>query len=164
MEPNMPPGKSAQAGFTFMAVLLAVAFLSLSSYGVIFIASTTAKRQKEQTLLKVGQAYVDAIAAYYAASPGSVKVLPQRLEDLLEDKRFIGTKRHLRQAYADPVAPDLPLQLIVDAQGGIRGVRSQSQDAPLQESPVALRGFVLNAAKSYADWHFEFVPGRANGS
>jgi type II secretory pathway pseudopilin PulG len=150
-------------GFTFVAALLAVALVVLASYGVIFVASTTAKRSKEQALLKVGQAYVDAIAAYYQSSPGTVKVLPQRVDDLLADPRFIQTRHHLRAAYADPIDPSVPLALIVDAQGGIRGVRSQSTGQPLQESPMPVRGLVLGKANTYADWRFEYRVGAANG-
>lgn len=156
---TVPPSR----GFTFIAALLAVAMVSLASYGVIFVASTTAKRNKEQALLKVGQAYVDAIGAYYQSSPGTVKVFPPRIDDLLADPRFIQTRRYLRTAYADPIDPSVPLALIKDGQGGIKGVRSQSTGQPLQESPIALRGLVLPKANTYADWRFEYLPGARDG-
>ena len=143
-----------QRGYTLVAVLvlLALCMLSLAVAGPLW--SQQVRREREQELLRIGALYAQALADYRAASPGSLKQYPSRLQDLLTDTRFVGTARHLRELYADPVNPGQPWGLVHDADGRIVGVYSLSQDAPLAERGVDLGVTVLGPAKHYADWKF----------
>ena len=84
---------AAQRGFTYVGLLLAVALAGVALAAAGTLWSTTAKRDKELELLFVGDQYRRAIGSYYEGTPGA-KRYPQRLEDLLEDKRLAVTRRH----------------------------------------------------------------------
>lgn len=113
-----------QGGFTYLGVLLAIALLGLGMTAASEVWVTTARRQRLEQLEWVGQQYVQAIGSYYESSPGRVKAYPKTLQDLLEDRRFAFSRRHLRQVYVNPFsgAPDWELMRALD--GGVRGVRA----------------------------------------
>lgn len=115
-----------QTGFTYLGVLVALALLGLGLSAASEVWVTTAERQRMEQLEWVGAQYVQAIGSYYEASPGRVKVFPQTLNDLLEDKRFAFTRRHLRQLYVDPFSGRSDWQLVRAPGGGIRGVATQA--------------------------------------
>lgn len=143
-----------QRGYTFVAVLalLALCMLGLSIAGPIW--SHQVRREREQELLRIGQLYAQAIAAYYQSSPGTLKQYPERLDQLLADKRFVGTRRHLRALYPDPINPDQGWGLVLDAQQRVRGVYSKSAEAPIAAAPQSLAGTSLTTASRYEDWKF----------
>ena len=142
-------------GFVYVWVLALVAVLALGLAAIGPLWSQEAKRDREDDLLRVGKLYAEAIAGYYRVSPGSVKHYPPSLEALLLDTRFVGTVRHLRTLYADPVSVDTPWGLLRAPDGGIRGVYSQSAAVPLRTVPVDLGIAVLAPAARYAEWQFE---------
>ncbi len=117
----------------------------------------TRQRDAEARLLAVGLAYRQAIESYYLQSPGGARALPQSVDDLLQDPRHLTVVRHLRKAYADPLAPERPLALI-RVQGGIVGVYSEATGQPFRHSGFdpMLRNF--EQAKTYQDWRFTYVP------
>ena len=147
----MPAG---ERGFAFVAVLmlLATVMLGLAVAGPLW--SQQARRDKEQELLRVGALYARALASYRDRSPGSAKQYPARLDDLLEDRRFVGLMRHLRTLYPDPVNPGPPWGLVLDADQRITGVYSQSPIAPVIEGPVQTGSLKLAPARHYSDWKF----------
>jgi type II secretory pathway pseudopilin PulG len=116
--------------------------------------SQQVRREREQELLRIGTLYVQAIAEYRATSPGSLKQYPLRLQDLLVDTRFVGTARHLRELYTDPVNPKQPWGLVQNEEGRITGIYSLSDEAPLAERAIDLGTTVLAPAKHYSDWKF----------
>lgn len=134
-----------------------MALLALATEGVVWILSQQAMREREAELLRRGQAYLNAIASFHAASPGSVRAFPRELADLLEDKRFVGVRRHLREPYPDPVTGG-EWQPVRGPEGEIRGVHSASILAPIRSAPVTLGTLQLPAAQRYADWKFVHVP------
>jgi prepilin-type N-terminal cleavage/methylation domain-containing protein len=145
-----------QAGFTLvwvMAVLVVLA-IGLSAVGTQW--ADQAQRERERELLRIGAIYAQAIADYHAASPGSHKHYPASLHDLLEDRRFIGIRRHLRQLYPDPVNPGQDWGLVPAPGGGVLGVYSRSTATPLRREPQDLGVTVLPRAQHYSDW--QFVP------
>jgi len=150
----MRRGERQQQGFTLVAVLvlLALCMLGLAVVGPQW--SQQVRREREQELLRVGALYVQAIAEYRSTSPGSLKQYPLRLQDLLVDTRFVGTARHLRELYADPVNPKQPWGLVQNEEGRITGVYSLSEEAPLAERAIDLGVAVLPPAKHYSDWKF----------
>ena len=154
----MPLGKPrrrrAAPGYTYMAGLCALATLGngLAALGQTW--SAAAQRDKEAELIRVGALYVRAIGDYYARSPGSVKSYPPRLDDLLEDTRFVGTMRHLRKLYGDPVNHDQQWTLLRAPGGGIIGVASQSDKRVLRQRPLNVPHGLPVAGARYSEWNF----------
>jgi type II secretory pathway pseudopilin PulG len=143
-----------QGGFTYLTVMAMIAVLGfgLASLGPMW--SDSAQREREQELLRVGALYADAISAYYKSSPGSLKRYPPTLEALTLDTRFVGTQRHLRKLYADPLNPARPWGLINAPDGGVMGVFSQDQRQPFLQAVVNAGSSVLSPAPRYSDWKF----------
>jgi type II secretory pathway pseudopilin PulG len=144
---------AANAGFTYVWLLLAVAFMAAGLAAVAEVATTAMRRDKEAELLFVGDEFARAIALYRASSPGTPQY-PQRLEDLLADKRVPNTRRHLRRVYADPMTGSADWGLVRGPGGGIVGVYSRATTRPLKTAnfPKGYEPFA-NAA-SYAEWRF----------
>src|SRR3990170_6452118 len=81
---------SAQRGFTYLAMLLAVAVIGIGLAAAGQVWTTAAQREKEQQLLFVGNQYRRAIGLYHRNSPNQLTpgvAYPKALKDLLEDKR-----------------------------------------------------------------------------
>lgn len=153
---------SKQQGFTLLMLLAAIFLLALASNGVITYVSHEMARVREAQLLRIGQMYVQAIGSYYEFSPGQLKQWPRTLEDLTEDRRFVGMKRHLRQVYLDPLSPSTRWGIIQSPDGGVAGVYSINESKPIHESALDLQwddGSVqLVAANRYSDWQFVYQP------
>jgi type II secretory pathway pseudopilin PulG len=147
--------QTPQTGFTLLWMLAAVALVgaALAKIGPMWAQQT--QRDREAELLRMGALYAQALQRYRVVSPGSAKVTPTELSALLEDRRFVGTVRHLRKLYPDPVAPNQPWGLLRNADGTLRGVYSTSQERPLRTEALQLPGLKpLPASSRYADWHF----------
>jgi len=82
------------------------------------------QREKEAELIWIGNQFREAIGLYCQRSSGSVKRYPEKLEDLLEDRRFLNRQRYLRKIYADPVSAKAEWGLVQAPEGGIAGVYS----------------------------------------
>lgn len=148
-------GASAfQQGFAMVLLLAVLATLGAASAVVGPLWAEEVRRDKEDDLLRIGQLYAMAIADYHATAPGNVRHFPPDLESLVEDKRFVGVRRHLRKLYPDPLDPKRPWGLLRDPDGGIRGIFCASDQAPLRAAAMTLGGVDLPAARRYADWHF----------
>lgn len=145
---------SAQTGFTYVWLLAAIAILSTGLAAIGPSWSDQARREREQDLLRVGALYAKAIAVYRGASPGSQKLYPATLDDLLLDTRMVGTVRHMRKLYPDPLGPERAWGLVLGPDGRVRGVFSQSTDAPLRTEALELASASLPAARKYSDWKF----------
>lgn len=112
-----------QAGFTYLGVLFAVALIGIGLAAISEVWTTNADRQKIAQVNWIGQQYVNAIGSYYYANTGSVHFYPASVDDMLEDKRYLGIKRHLRSRYEQPIGAVTPLvSVILGAAGGINGV------------------------------------------
>ena len=147
-------GDSRQGGFTLVAVLALVFLfaLGLSVAGPRW--HDLHRRAQERELMRVGVIYAQALADFRDNSPGSLKEYPRTLEELTLDPRFLGVRRHLRQLYPDPLDPARPWGVVRDKDGGIVGVFSQSEDAPIALGPVDLGSVALVPARRYSDWKF----------
>lgn len=145
-----------ERGFTYVGVLILVAIAGIALAGTGELWSTASKREKEAQLLFVGDEFRRAIGSYYEGSPGT-KQFPQRLEDLLEDKRLPVVRRHLRKIYVDPLTgeADWGLEKLGDR---IIGVHSQSKDAPLRIANFRLEFEEFKGSSAYADWRFVYRP------
>lgn len=142
-----------QQGVTYLWMLFLVFLLGLGMGKSLEVYSTLVQREKEAELLYVGGLYREAVRQYYLSSPGGVKRYPASLEDLLQDRRYPVMRRYLRRLYPDPVtgAAFMP---VLAAEGGIRGVRSESLRRPLKRAGFdpAEEGF--ERAGSYHEWVF----------
>ncbi len=147
----------SQRGFTYLGALFIVALLSAGLALAGEVWETGVKREKEAELLFIGNEYRNAIRRYYESTPGGVKRYPRTLQELLADPRQPGIHRHLRRRYRDPFGnPEWGLVKAPD--GGIAGVYSLSQEAPLKTERFALRDAGFASAKRYADWQFVYSP------
>ncbi len=141
---------NAQRGFTYLVALLLIA---ASGFGLASLAeawSHARQREKEAELLWIGEQFKQAIALYYQRSPDMVKRYPEKLDDLLEDRRFATPQRYLRRVYVDPMTGKAEWDLIAAPGGGFMGVRSLSNKRPIRR----LNGHTA----SYNDWSFIFEP------
>jgi type II secretory pathway pseudopilin PulG len=160
MERHMRRGEPREGGFTLPGLLVAVTVMLLGLQSAAFVWSQQEQRERERELLRVGGLYAEAIERYRDMSPGSVKTYPAQLQELLLDTRFVGTVRHLRRLYDDPVQPGRVLESVLNAEGRIVGVRSTSTAAPIARAPTDLRGESLPAALAYSQWQFLARPPR----
>jgi type II secretory pathway pseudopilin PulG len=150
------------AGFTYLGVLFLIVFMGLGLAAVAHVWHVTIQRDKEAELLFAGGQFRDAIKRYSEISPGnaSKQEFPQKLEDLLEDKRFGAfTMRHLRKIYVDPMTGKPDWDLVVLPGIGIVGVHSKSDGTPIKASGFPKEFDKFSEAKNYTDW--VFTPGAA---
>lgn len=155
-----------QHGFTYLFVLFFIASTAAGLAAVGELWATSRQREREIDLLFAGSAIRQAIGAYYLAGPGAVKQYPPALENLLKDPRFPDTRRYLRQLYPDPMTGSTEWVLIKAPQGGIMGVASASESAPIKRAgfrepnqafdELTLR---LKDKLRYRDWEFIYAPG-----
>ena len=120
-----------ERGFSYLGLLFFIALTAAALAALGQRWSMAAQRERERELLFRGQAIARAIESYATATPGR-PAYPQRLEDLVEDRRGLQPRHHLRQLYADPFTGEADWELIPASPPatGILGVRSRS-DRPL---------------------------------
>ncbi|MET1117139.1 MAG: type II secretion system protein [Comamonas sp.] len=147
-----------QGGFTLVAVLAALALLALATHQVMAVVSQQAQREREAELLRLGADIVRAIGAYHERSPGAVKEWPRSLEELTNDRRFVGLQRHLRRVYPDPMTRSNDWGIVAAPGGGIAGVFSKSQARPIRAAGAELAEMGLGSAQHYSDWSFVYKP------
>ncbi len=140
-------------GFTYLMVLFWVAISGVMLMALSRTWLMDARRERDTELTYRGEQIREALSAYAAVpvSTGSSRA-PERLEDLLEDRRSGQVVRHLRRVWRDPITNSLAWGLVKDAQGGIVGVFSNSPKVPLL-GPVGVL--------TYRDWRFEIASGVA---
>lgn len=160
----MPP-VDRQRGFTYLLLLFFIAATAAGLGAVGELWATSRQQEREIELLFAGSALRQAIGAYYQATPGPVKQYPASLENLLKDPRFPDTRRHLRQLYPDPMTGNAEWVLIKAPQGGIMGVASASEAAPLKRAGFRDPNRVfedqavrLKEKLRYRDWEFIYDP------
>ena len=146
---------SRAAGFAYLTVLFIVAIMGGGLAVVGQVWHTAAVREREAELLQVGNEYRKAIERYYLSGFGQY---PRALTDLLKDPRVPGTVRYLRRLYPDPITGSTEWGLVKAPDGGISGVYSQSQDAPLKVAGFAVRDATFEGKTKYSEWQFIFAP------
>jgi type II secretory pathway pseudopilin PulG len=150
--------RSRSRGFTYLALLIAVAITAgaLAAAGGVY--SHVAQREKERELLFVGEQLRQAIALYYWRTPGGAHQYPKSLEALLEDQRWPTTQRYLRKLYRDPLTGSADWGIVEAPGGGIMGVYSKSEEVPIKTAGFPARWSAFEEARNYADWKFVFSP------
>ncbi len=145
-----------QTGLAYLAVLFLVAAIAVSMAVVSQNEDTKLKREKEQDWLYVGKQYERAIASYYQLSPNGLNELPNKVDDLLLDKRFVAPVHHLRKAYLDPLTNQHWVQLF-NEENQLIGVVSTLQKSILSYNII--KTFQINQIDTiynYSDVKFEF--------
>lgn len=142
-----------QAGFTYLGLMFAIAIAGIGLAGTGVLWQMESRREKEKELLFIGEEYRRAIGSYYEKTPGGDKQYPEKLADLLQDKRFPNPVRHLRRLYREPMMADGEWELIRQ-QGRILGVASRSLDKPIKIAGFAPGQEGFEGAEKYAEWRF----------
>jgi type II secretory pathway pseudopilin PulG len=150
--------RDRQAGFTYLALLFAVAVAGVALAATGALWSVEAQREREVELLFVGNQFRQAIRSYYELSPGELKFYPMSLDELVKDNRYLGIRRHLRRIYLDPITGRSEWGLLMAPEGGIMGVRSLSDRTPFKRAHFFLRDTMLEGKDRYSEWHFEYRP------
>jgi type II secretory pathway pseudopilin PulG len=144
-----------QHGFTYLSALFFVALLgsALALAGELW--STQTQRDREEELLFAGREIRSAITSYYETVPvGQQRRFPPKLQDLLEDKRWPTTRRHLRRIYVDPMTGAADWMLVTAPSGGVIGVHSRSMTQPLKRAGFEVDEESFTQAQTVGDWLF----------
>lgn len=156
MERHSVVGKG-QRGIAYLAMLLVVAGIGIGLASVGTVWQTASQRDRERELLFVGEEFRKAIQQYYEGSPGS-KRYPNSLEDLLQDQRYPGVRRYIRQIYRDPMTGQAKWGLVRAPEGGIMGVYSLAVGTPAKQANFKASQAFFEGKSAYADWQFVYVP------
>lgn len=152
-------GRSAQRGFTYLGLLLSVVLLGAGLAAAGSVWSVHAQREREADLLFVGDQFRLAITAFYNEVPlGQRHRFPTRLDELLLDKRWPTTQRHLRRVYVDPMTGSTDWGTVRAPDGGILGVYSRSSAVPLKRQGFGRHYTAFEDASSLQDWRFVYRP------
>ena len=147
-----------QSGFTYLTILFVIAVVGVMLAATGINWSQASQREKERELLFVGDQFRSAIALYYNRTPGPVKRFPEKLEDLITDTRYNPPQHYLRKLYRDPILNQMQWGIIRAPEGGIMGVHSLSDDAPIKTSNFEYPNMAFEGAHKYADWVFAYNP------
>lgn len=152
-----------EAGFVYIGLLIFLAVIAIGLDAVSEVWHQSAQRDREEELLFIGNQFREAITRYYTTSPRGQPNFPMQLEDLLEDSRFQDAPHHhLRKLYADPMTGKADWNLVTLPGGGIVGVSSRSDDAPLKVDGFRLRDAIFKEQAHYSDWVFRSALPAAN--
>lgn len=146
-------------GYTYLLVLFLVASLGLVSARAGQVWQTAAQREREAELLAIGVEMARALARYRSETPAGQSPMPNRLEQLVEDRRFPVPRHHLRRIYRDPLTgrAEWGLEKVGEV---IVGIHSLSQLAPLRRVDLPLElGDAARSATRYSEWVFRPGPG-----
>lgn len=161
-------GDCAQRGFTYIAVLIFVAIMSVGLAATAEVWHTALKRENETQLLFVGGQFRKALVMYYLHAPGPANRYPASLEDLLKDPRYPQTKRYLRKIYDDPMTNSTHWGLLKAANGQLLGVHSLSDGEPAKKSNFSYADRAFEGKTKYSDWVFtlpiKFLPTHPSGA
>lgn len=152
-----------QRGFTYVGLLLLVAMSSAALAAAGSLWSVESRREREADLLFTGAQFAQAIASFRERTPaGQAQRFPRDLQELLEDRRWPTPRRHLRRLYVDPMTGTRDWGLVAAPGGGVIGVHSLAEQAPLKRAGFPPEQAEFAAAESYRDWRFVYQPTAAD--
>lgn len=146
-----------QRGAALLLTLFLVAVVGVLLAVAGRVWQTESRRAREAELLAVGAEFARALGRYRDATPNGTPEFPQRLEQLLDDRRQPVTTRHLRRLYRDPLTGSSEWGLVKDAAGRIAGVYSLAPGTPIRQDGFPPDHAAFAGAAGYADWRFVAV-------
>jgi hypothetical protein len=152
--------RARQCGFTYLWLLMTVAFIGQGMVAGAMIDAVVLKREKERELLAIGRQFIVAIGHYYRDGSGGQGVhrYPPTLEALLEDRRPGSPRRYLRKMFVDPMTGKAQWGTVTEG-GRIVGVYSLSTQRPQKQGGFA-EDLAFEGARSYRDWRFVYRAGQ----
>jgi type II secretory pathway pseudopilin PulG len=152
------PALDQASGFILIGLLLLIMMsgIALAQAGVKW--RDAVQREREQELIRVGEAYRLAIGRYYNQSPSVIKEYPPNLEALLSDNRFPTPRKHIRKLYTDPITQRDGWGVVEAPSGGIMGIYSLSDKPPFKTAGFRPHLRHLNNKKYYGEWYFAYIP------
>ncbi len=171
--------QQSEKGFIFLWALFAAALAGIMLAGTGQVWQITSQREKEKELLFIGDQFRQAVMSYYNDESGGSKEYPESLEQLLEDKRGVTTKRHLRKIFIDPMTNTTDWGLVEEPEPeqedsavsissakkkGIIGVYSLSKGMPMKVGNFKEHNEDFSDAVTYQDWKFVFAQEAAGTS
>lgn len=139
-------------GFTYLGLLLVIIVMGVILGSAMEVWHTSVQREKERELIFVGNQFRMAIGLYYL----SHAKYPHNLEDMLKDPQYAYTKRYLRKLYRDPMTGSNEWGVVRGANGGIVGVHSLSEKAPIKIAGFGVTGNSFDGAVKYSEWVFAY--------
>ena len=151
----MLPASHRQQGFTYIFVIFLVAMISVALLAGRVVDATETRHNRELALIAIGHQFRDALASYAQSSGGVTgpNAYPTTLDDLIEDKRFPNTRRHLRKLFYDPLTGRQDWGLLRSGDR-IVGIYSLAEGAPLKQAGFDGNDSSMNGAEKYSDWVF----------
>jgi len=120
------------------------------------VFQTSVQRDKEMELLAIGRQFRAAIGRYYETMLLNGRHdYPLSLEDLLQDQRSPGIRRHLRKVFVDPLTGKAEWGL-VRVGGRIVGVHSLSEQVPIKQAGFEADDMVFGHKQKYSEWVFTY--------
>lgn len=164
---NRPlPAAPCQSGFTLLGLLFMIAIMGITLAAAGTLWHTASQRQKEQDLLFAGDQFRRAIESFWnmPLPEGTPRRLPKNFDELIEDRRFPQTVRHLRRIYPDPMTRSEEWGVVKGPDGGIAGVYSLSEGEPFKRAnfPSAYQAF--DGQPAYSGWKFVFAAGNPDAA
>ena len=156
----------SESGYTYFGLLLAVLGASLAVSAGAALLGNEARRDKEVELMFAGDEIRRALELYHAKNADGPHPFPKKMEWLLRDPNQPSLQRYLRRIYRDPVhdqdvedasvasGPSGEWMVIVDANGQIVGVHSNSAREPLKRAGFPKRYEAFGQARRYSEWKF----------
>ena len=158
MRPSSRGLPERQAGFAYLWVSLVVAFMGLGLTLAVEIAATATQREKEAQLLSIGRQFRTAIGRYYEVQVTSGRhEYPATLDDLLQDHRVPGVRRHLRRVFVDPMTGESKWGLVM-AGGRIVGIHSLSEKQPIKQDGFEADEISFVGRRGFDEWIFTYPP------
>jgi type II secretory pathway pseudopilin PulG len=145
---------SRASGFTYLGLLFLLAIASAGALLITKLYSLELRREKEAELLFVGEQYAAAIGRYREANSALPDPYPKELAALLRDPNAASTRRFLRRLYRDPLSGTLGWGFVRSPLGGIMGVYSLDERAPIKKAGFPAGREEFAAAARYAEWRF----------
>ena len=151
---NHRPSCVRSNGVVLLALLIALTLIGISLMAAVDVWSLARQRAREQELLFVGDQYRRAIQRYYfGAPPGTARVLPAQLGDLLEDNRYPTPVHHIRRLYPDPMTGSDEWG-VLRISNRISGIYSKSGKEPIKQANFTPDYQQFEGRKTYRDWLF----------
>ena len=151
--------RAGNGGFTLIGLLMIIVLMGIALMAVGEVWHAAQKREKELALLFVGDQFRHAIKSYCVHAPAASRLqpYPMQLDDLLKDPRFPTTQRYLRKIYMDPVTGSTEWGVLRLQNGGIYGIYSLSDEAPVKRSNFRPNEIGFEGKDKYSDWKFTYV-------